>query len=249
MTGSFSAEQAAQATEHLQAVGGSHGFAHGSATVAGRHAATLRSERDVDGERWAALHYFVRDPDELWVIVVGSSDLDRDTPVFDRIVQSFEILPIGERGERPVAAHDRLANPMIKLIPQARVIAAGLRHETVGTEHLLLAMLADDNLGARVLEDQGVTYESMRSELEQLSPPVPNSSVRSMSPDAYVALNRTGPWLADQHGTGRMGADHLLMAILDDEHAVGHKLLVELGVDPHRARSAIQRLWEQRAGR
>ena len=248
MTGTFSAEQAARATEDVQAIGGARRFVHGMTTVAGRPTATLESERDLDDGQWTSRHYFIREPDELWVIVVGSYDIDTDSHVLDQIVESFDIVPVEARGDRPPAPHDRLTNPMIKIIPQARVIAVGLGHEAVGTDDLLLAMVADaNNIGAWVLKDHDVTYDTVRSAVEPQRPPADPSVVQSLSPDAYKALNRTGPWLATQHGDGRMGADHLLLAIVEDDHAVGYEILKRLGADPERVRSAIHEIWRQRA--
>jgi ATP-dependent Clp protease ATP-binding subunit ClpA len=54
--------------------------------------------------------------------------------------------------------------------------AMELRHDSVGTEHLLLGLLREEKgIAAQVLTDAGLTLEAARSEIVRLSPPRPST--------------------------------------------------------------------------
>jgi hypothetical protein len=68
------------------------------------------------------------------------------------------------------ASPDQVRNPAFT--PKARQTfkaatdaALGLGHNYIGTEHLLLALLDGDGLAARVLAEQGVTFDAARAEV------------------------------------------------------------------------------------
>ena len=68
--------------------------------------------------------------------------------------------------------------------------AKRLRHDYIGTEHLLLGLIREcDGLGGRVLTKLGVELEATRSEVKKLKP-------AGTGPDfAEVLKNRLKGWL------------------------------------------------------
>src|SRR5205085_3444953 len=65
---------------------------------------------------------------------------------------------------------DRFEPEAQQVILQATQQARRLRHTYLGTEHLLLGLLAADGTAARVLAAMGVTLPAMRSRVEAVVP-------------------------------------------------------------------------------
>ncbi|MGQ0430851.1 MAG: Clp protease N-terminal domain-containing protein [Microthrixaceae bacterium] len=126
---------------------------------------------------------------------------------------------------------------------RALVLAEGearsLRHELVGTEHLLLGLLADDgSRAAAMLREAGTTLAAARRKVaEAVGPGHAGTTDPTSSPRAARAIGRA-PRLARDHGADIVGEEHLLLAVLDVEGTAG-QVLRGLGVDLEQLRSAL----------
>jgi hypothetical protein len=119
-----------------------------------------------------------------------------------------------------------------------------LRHDYVGSEHLLLGVLAvRDGLGARALSSLGVTLELVRERVIQKvgvgdhdSPeaiPFTPRAKRLLSVALEEALSHH-----DQH----IGTEHLLLAVLGEDEAVAAGVLRDLGLDLQHARVTVEQM-------
>jgi ATP-dependent Clp protease ATP-binding subunit ClpA len=117
--------------------------------------------------------------------------------------------------------------------------ARSLGHQRVGTEHLLLGLLADEGApAAAALRNAGATVAAARRKVsEAVGPGAPGNEPSSTSPRANRALGRAPRFARDQRAE-LVGSDHLLLAVLDVEGTAG-QVLRGLGVDLEHLRSTL----------
>jgi hypothetical protein len=124
-----------------------------------------------------------------------------------------------------------------KASEQARLV----RSTTVGTEHVLLSLLApgEDSLATQALVDSGITYELVRARAVQIA----DSSTRrgrafasTYSPSWYRFVGRV-EGLAAGLGAKPIGPEHMLLGLLWEPHPVHAGFFEEHGTSSR----AIQR--------
>jgi ATP-dependent Clp protease ATP-binding subunit ClpC len=117
-------------------------------------------------------------------------------------------------------------------IEKARLSARELGHSCVGTEHLLLGILAEsEGLGARILLRRGLELPTLRREvLRQNGAGAPGGPVLGLSEDAVRAVE-TAASEAECLRQGFIGTEHLLLGILRQPDCGGARALRELGAD------------------
>ena len=133
-----------------------------------------------------------------------------------------------------------------RAVTLAEVEACGLGHDRVGTEHLLLGLLANEGSGAaRVLSDAGVTIAAARHKVSEavgstlgdtnrLARPLPRSA------RAARALGRSVRFSHARHADA-VASEHVLLGVLDVEGTAG-QVLRGLGFDVERLRSSLDAL-------
>lgn len=145
-----------------------------------------------------------------------------------------------------MAVDDPASDPLQGFSAGARralVLAEGearsMRHDLVGTEHVLLGLLADDGTPtAAMLRDAGTTLAAARRKVaEAVGPGSGDVTNPTSSPRAARAIGRA-PRLAREHGADIVGEEHLLLAVLDVEGTAG-QVLRGVGVDIEQLRGAI----------
>ena len=129
-------------------------------------------------------------------------------------------------------------------IENARAEAAALGHSFVGSEHLLLGILAEpDALGERVLRRGGARVEELRRLAEEsLGRGCAGAPAQGLSTEAARVLESAGRE-AKRRGRGFIGTEHLLLAILGDEYCGAHALLRRSGADLAAIRAALEDLF------
>jgi len=130
-------------------------------------------------------------------------------------------------------------------VGRAREEALEMGHNYVGTEHLLLGVLADPGaLSVRVLTELGVPADELRQAVvEAAVPRSPHGAVAAdlpFTPRARRVLDLTrGESL--RLGHNYVGTEHLLMALAAEQDGIGGRVLREHGVDVDRARAEVIR--------
>jgi ATP-dependent Clp protease ATP-binding subunit ClpC len=118
-------------------------------------------------------------------------------------------------------------------VTMAEAEAAGLRHNYIGTEHLLLGLLGiDDGVAAKVLTRLGVSAAEVRSEIEQIigrgtAPPAGQPPFTPRSKKVLSLANGE----ANRLGHHYVGTEHLLLGLVREGGGVAAQVLGRLGAD------------------
>lgn len=105
--------------------------------------------------------------------------------------------------------------------------ARRMRHDYIGTEHLLLALLREkDGLAATVLRELGLNLDVGRTQvLEYLGPDAPQQDTNQASQQALpiftpeaIELLSLAAAESEAEGCGEVGVSHLLKALLRPEY-------------------------------
>ena len=155
--------------------------------------------------------------------------------------------PRAAPGRRGLERFTRAARASVAL---AQEEAEALGHEYIGTEHLLLGLVRAERGGAaRVLTDVGVTLERAREETARASGEREQDVERGrlgrrmpFTPRAKRALeNALQEARARQHG--RIGTEHMLLALVADEESLAREILGALGVAGPAVAERVERLF------
>ncbi|HEX5135755.1 MAG TPA: Clp protease N-terminal domain-containing protein [Planctomycetota bacterium] len=121
----------------------------------------------------------------------------------------------------------------------ARLEAQRFQHDTIGTEHVLLGLLARRRAATRLLRKLGVDPERVRQETEK-------RMTRGNAWDAagqlpFTPSVKTALELAlaeaDAHDHAWIGEEHLLLGLVREGHGTAAQVLASLGV-------TVQALWQ-----
>ncbi|WP_058486911.1 ATP-dependent Clp protease ATP-binding subunit [Defluviitalea phaphyphila] len=118
----------------------------------------------------------------------------------------------------------------------AQQVAIELGHGYVGTEHLLLGLLRGvDSVAAKALSNQGVTERDIIHKLQSIigSGDITISDSIDFTPRAKRVIEMSLRE-ALKMGTGYIGTEHLLLALLRETDSVAVRLLISSGVDPQK---------------
>ncbi len=133
-------------------------------------------------------------------------------------------------------------------IQNADAIARGYGSPYIGTEHLLLGLLAQgSSVGAKVLADAGVTLQRAESSLN-LTPKklVVSTGLIGMSETTLLTL-RMGLEMSKELNQEYMGTEHILYSLLKQNNARATVLLRELGVDIDNLISELEEFMDRNA--
>ncbi|MBM7684282.1 ATP-dependent Clp protease ATP-binding subunit [Defluviitalea raffinosedens] len=114
--------------------------------------------------------------------------------------------------------------------------AAELGHGYVGTEHLLLGLIrGGDSVAARALKNQGVTEGEIIDKLRAIigTGEAMISEPQDFTPRAKRVIENSLRE-ALKMGTGYIGTEHLLLALLRETDSIAVKLLLSMEVNPQK---------------
>ncbi len=119
--------------------------------------------------------------------------------------------------------------------------ARGLRHNYIGTEHILLGLIAEhDGAGAQILAVQAGDIAAVRTAVIELIPGAQETVDASEALRATPAVEAILTAAARLAGPLPVGSHHLLLAALDDPSSAAARALETAGVDLDRARTALR---------
>src|SRR3954471_10080686 len=125
-----------------------------------------------------------------------------------------------------------LTNNALHSLKHADAIARASGSAYIGTEHLLLGVLAQDSsMGAKILEGAGITLDRARLALN-LTPKtlVINMGAKGLSETAKLTLKMA--WeIAQEFSQDYCGTEHILYSILSQKNARATTLLRDMSVD------------------
>jgi len=161
----------------------------------------------------------------------------------------------GERIKRaaggPIGKMQRFAPPAIRVVQYAKEEARRSRGKTVGTEHVLLGLIREqEGVAARVLEQLGVSLgraqDEIRRQMDTIESRAPGQTQRSWRAGARRVLE-LAPNEARELNT-RLGlpdlvdTEHLLLGLISETDSTAVRVLRALGVDFGRVRIEVVKL-------
>src|SRR3982751_287532 len=136
---------------------------------------------------------------------------------------------------------NHLTNNALQSLKHADAIAHSFGSAYVGTEHLLLGVLAQEgSMGAKILEGAGVTLDRARLALN-LTPKtlVINMGAKGLSETAKLTLKMA--WeIAQEFNQDYCGTEHILYSILSQKNARATTLLRDMSVDVDRLSTEVE---------
>jgi ATP-dependent Clp protease ATP-binding subunit ClpC len=125
-------------------------------------------------------------------------------------------------------------------VARAETVARELGLERVGTEHLLLGLLAGDSVASRALLSAGATRAAARHKVaETVASGAVHPTDGPIEPTSRAARAIGRAHRFSHHAKAEaVGADHLLLGVLDVEGTAG-QVLRGIGVDVGSLRSSI----------
>ena len=130
---------------------------------------------------------------------------------------------------------------------RARDEAQRRQHESVGTEHLLLGLLTEeDALVMDVLENLGANPMALQQAVEAVVTDGKPDRVRTIpdlpyTPRARVVLDQAIA-TAHEFGDGYVGTQHLLLGLMRERHGIAAQTLTAAGLTEPKLRREIVRL-------
>jgi prophage maintenance system killer protein len=149
-----------------------------------------------------------------------------------------EKIKMATRRTQPRGMFRRFTDRARRAVHLAREEALLLRHDHVGTEHLLLGLLYEgEGVAAHVLESLGISREDVRGQVDEIighgqSPPRGDIP---FTPAARRAL-RLALQESLQLGHHYIGTEHVLLGLLGETEGVAAQVLNRLGADHARVR-------------
>ena len=129
--------------------------------------------------------------------------------------------------------NNRFTDKAEEVLLSANKIAERLGHTYVGTEHLLLSLISTPATASwLVLSRNGVDFESAESMVKEYSGYGSQSKLSSkdMTP-RYKKLILRSQKICEKYNGGKIGTEHLLLALLEERESVGSRLIEKLDVD------------------
>lgn len=138
---------------------------------------------------------------------------------------------------------NHLTNNALQSLKHADALARSFGSAYVGTEHLLLGLLAqEDSMGAKVLEGAGITLDRARLALSGAPKTlILNVGAKGLSETAKLTLKMAYD-IAQEYDQEYCGTEHILYSILSQKNSQGAKLLAGMSIDVDAMVSELEQL-------
>ena len=139
---------------------------------------------------------------------------------------------------------ERFTERARQVVVLAQDEARALKHNYIGTEHILLGLLREEEgLAARVLESLDITVEEVRAQVARIvgqGDEVTTGQI-PFTPRAKKVLELA---LRESRALGHqyIGTEHILLGLVRENDGVAARILLDLGVDAETVREAVGRL-------
>ena len=129
-----------------------------------------------------------------------------------------------------------------KSMSSARKAAQDLNHEYIGTEHILLGVIREDNgVATGVLRNMGIDLEKVLHEVERIVEPgkyMVTMSQLPFTPRAKKVLEMSMDEAQDL-GHNRIGTEHIFLGLIAEAKGIAAQVLTNLGVRLEDARQEV----------
>lgn len=126
-----------------------------------------------------------------------------------------------------------------EVIDMAQQAASELGHDYIGTEHILIGLAeVEDSVSAKAIESQGITKKDIAEKIASTIGINTGKGVpQGYTPRVKRVIDRSVQ-IALNMGSGYIGTEHILIALLGESDCIAVRILIVLGVN-------IQRLYEE----
>ena len=141
----------------------------------------------------------------------------------------------------PWRVFERFTERARQVVVLAQEEARVLRHTYIGTEHLLLGLLREeDGIAARVLGALGITLEPVRAEVARIVGPG-EEETRGQIPFTPRAKKVLELALREAQALGHnyIGTEHVLLGLVREDSGVAASILLDLGADAGQVRAEV----------
>jgi ATP-dependent Clp protease ATP-binding subunit ClpC len=140
---------------------------------------------------------------------------------------------------------ERFTERAKQVVVLAQDEARALRHNYIGTEHILLGLLREEEgLAARVLESLDITVEEVRAQVARIIGPGDEPIVSGQipfTPRAKKVLELSlREALSLKHNY--IGTEHILLGLVRENEGVAARILLDFGADAEKIRNEIMRV-------
>lgn len=146
---------------------------------------------------------------------------------------------------------ERFTGTAQRVIVRAQENARDLNHECIGTEHLLLGLIQEDEgTGAKSLEALGISLDSVRGKVEEIIGPgvrKPTGTIPFVERAKKVLelSLRESLLLGHTH----IGSEHLLLGLIREEESIAAQVLTDHGAEIDQVRNKVIELLSSAPGR
>lgn len=125
---------------------------------------------------------------------------------------------------------NHLTDNALGALRNADAIARGTGNPYVGTEHLLVGLLAQaSSMSAKILDGAGVTLSKAKLALNTNTTPLQPHEAKGLSEVAKLTLKMAYE-IAQDYGQDYCGTEHILYSLLSQKNARATELLSEMGI-------------------
>jgi ATP-dependent Clp protease ATP-binding subunit ClpC len=136
---------------------------------------------------------------------------------------------------------ERFTDRARRVVALAKEEAKRLKHNYIGTEHILLGLLHEgEGAAAKALESLGISLDAVRQEVEEIigqGQQEPSGQI-PFTPRAKKVLELSLRE-SEQLGHDYVGTEHILLGLLREGDGVAAQVLVKLGADLSRVRQQV----------
>jgi hypothetical protein len=146
---------------------------------------------------------------------------------------------------------ERFTERARQVVVYAQEEARVLRHSYIGTEHILLGLLREqEGLAARVLESLGISFDRTRGQVVRIvgSGEEVTSGQIPFTPRAKKVLEMA---LREALSLGHdyIGTEHILLGLVRENEGVAARILLDFDADSEKIRNQVIRMLSGPAGR
>ncbi|MEU6144583.1 Clp protease N-terminal domain-containing protein [Streptomyces sp. NPDC047081] len=149
------------------------------------------------------------------------------------------------------APFERFTNLNRHSIVLAQEAARTHKHESIGTEHMLLGLLGEPRgLAYEVLLAKAGSEQRVRDAIEEVLAPAGPKALRghiAFRPESKTAIERTVRAAADL-GHDRVGTEHTLLGLIRTEESPAAQVLRNLGFTPEELEETVRTEVARRSG-
>ena len=131
-----------------------------------------------------------------------------------------------------------------RVVVLAQEEARMLNHNYIGTEHLLLGLIAEgEGVAAKALESLGIAVERVREQVEEII------GQGQQAPGGHIPFTPRAKKVLElslrealQLGHNYIGTEHILLGLIREGEGVAAQVLVKLGAELNRVRQQVLQL-------